>query len=78
MEDPTNVSEDTVKSGSENGDIMICFAKPKCLAPSAAKDDWIQCDGCMLDFHKHCVGVLPDQDMRGTEFFCLNCSALAD
>ena len=23
-------------------------------------------------------GVMPDQDMRGTEFFCLNCSALAE
>ena len=61
MEDSTNVSEDTEKSSSENGDIMICFAKPRCLAPSASEEDWIQCNGCTLDFHKHCVGVLPDQ-----------------
>ena len=42
MEDSANVSEDTEKSSSENGDIMICFAKPKCLAPSASNEDWIQ------------------------------------
>ena len=81
MEDSANVSEDTEKSSSENGDIMICFAKPRCLAPSASEEDWIQCNGCKLDFHIHCVGISisPDQDIKKViEFFCLNCSPLAD
>ena len=70
--------EDTEISSSENDDLMICYAKPRCLKKHAAEEDWIRCNGCSLDFHKHCVGITPDEDMKGKEFFCLNCSPLVE
>ena len=34
---------------------------------------WVQCDGCELWFHLHCIGLKPEQVSEDEEFICKNC-----
>ena len=34
---------------------------------------WVQCDGCELWFHLHCIGLKPEQVSEDEDFICKTC-----
>merc|ERR1712136_400083 len=50
-----------------------CSANPKCQRPTGKEVHWVQCDGCELWFHLHCIGLKPEQVSEDEDFICKTC-----
>lgn len=61
-------SSDGTEEGEED-----CSANPKCLRPVGKEVHWVQCDGCELWFHLHCIGLKPEQVSEDEDFICRSC-----
>jgi histone demethylase JARID1 len=61
------------ESSQEEEEQEDCSANPKCQRPTGKEVHWVQCDGCELWFHLHCIGLKPEHVSEDEDFICKDC-----
>merc|ERR1712061_369186 len=68
------VSENSEQEEEEHED---CSAK-RCQRPTGKEVHWVQCDGCELWLHLHCIGLKPEEVPEDEDFICRDCKPNRD